>query len=130
MADTFIKKKLLSIPEKTGVYKFYNKNNDLIYVGKAKNIKKRVSSYFTKTKKNAKTTLLIKKINDIQCVVVDTEMDALLLENNLIKNYQPKYNVLLKDGKTYPWICITKDELPKVYQTRKVKNDGAEYYGP
>ena len=130
MADTFIKKKLLSIPQKTGVYKFYNKNNDLIYVGKAKNIKKRVSSYFTKTKKNAKTTLLIKKINDIQCVVVDTEMDALLLENNLIKNYQPKYNVLLKDGKTYPWICITQDELPKVYQTRKVKNDGSEYYGP
>ena len=130
MADTLIKKKLLSIPQKTGVYKFYNKNNDLIYVGKAKNIKKRVSSYFTKTKKNAKTTLLIKKINDIQCVVVDTEMDALLLENNLIKNYQPKYNVLLKDGKTYPWICITKDELPKVYQTRKVKNDGSEYYGP
>ena len=130
MAETFIKKKLLSIPQKTGIYKFYNKNNDLIYVGKAKNIKKRVSSYFTKTKKNAKTTLLIKKINDIQCVVVDTEMDALLLENNLIKNYQPKYNVLLKDGKTYPWICITKDELPKVYQTRKVKNDGSEYYGP
>ena len=119
-----------TIPSKIGVYRFYDKKNVLVYVGKAKNLKARVSSYFSKNKLDEKTSVLINKITRINYILVPTEMDALLLENNLIKTYKPKYNVLLKDGKTYPWICISADEFPKVFQTRKIKKDDGEYYGP
>ena len=102
----------------------------MIYVGKAKNLKKRVSSYFNKVHDNKKTTVLVKNIVRIEHIVVETEMDALLLENNLIKKYQPRYNVLLKDDKTYPWICIKKEPFPRVFYTRRVIKDGSEYFGP
>ncbi len=124
------KNHLHDLPKEAGVYQYYDKNETLIYVGKAKNIKKRVRSYFNKQTHNTKTASLIKKITSIKYIIVDTEMDALLLENNLIKQYQPKYNVLLKDGKTYPWICIKKEKFPKVFQTRTLKKDGSEYFGP
>ena len=121
---------LKNIPDKAGVYQYYDKNKDLLYVGKAKNLKKRVSSYFTKTQEHGKTKVLVSKIQDIKYVVVATEMDALLLENNLIKKHQPKYNVMLKDGKTYPWICIKNEPFPRIFQTRTVIKDGSEYFGP
>ena len=121
---------LKNIPDKAGVYQYYDKNQDLLYVGKAKNLKKRVSSYFTKTQEHGKTKVLVGKIQDIKYVVVATEMDALLLENNLIKKHQPKYNVMLKDGKTYPWICIKNELFPRIFQTRTVIKDGSEYFGP
>ena len=119
-----------TLPNKAGVYQYYDKQERLLYVGKAKNLKKRVSSYFTKKQGHGKTKVLVSKIHDIKCVVVATEMDALLLENNLIKKRQPKYNVLLKDGKTYPWICIKNEPFPRVFQTRNVVKDGSEYFGP
>ena len=118
------------IPEKSGVYRYYDKNEALLYVGKAKNLKKRVSSYFKKKQEHGKTKVLISKIQDIQYVVVPTEIDALLLENNLIKKHQPKYNVALKDGKTYPWICIKNEPFPRIFQTRNVIKDGSAYFGP
>ena len=121
---------LKNIPDKSGIYQYYDKNQDLLYVGKAKNLKKRVSSYFTKTQEHGKTKVLVGKIQDIKYVVVATEMDALLLENNLIKKHQPKYNVMLKDGKTYPWICIKNELFPRIFQTRTVIKDGSEYFGP
>ena len=121
---------LKALPESTGVYEYYDKNQRLIYVGKAKNLKRRISSYFIKNQQNKKTRLLVSKIQDIKYLIVDTEMDALLLENNLIKKHQPKYNVLLKDGKTYPWICIKNEPFPRVFQTRSVLADGSEYFGP
>src|SRR5690606_18823126 len=102
----------------------------LLYVGKAKNLKKRVSSYFNKTQDNGKTRILVKKITNIKHIVVKTETDALLLENNLIKNYQPRYNVMLKDDKSYPWICIKNERFPRVFPTRRMIKDGSEYYGP
>jgi len=119
-----------NLPNKAGVYQYYDKNKSLLYVGKAKNLKKRVSSYFKKKQEHGKTRVLISKIQDIKYIVVATEMDALLLENNLIKKYQPKYNVLLKDGKTYPWICIKNESFPRIFQTRNVIKDGSEYFGP
>jgi len=118
------------LPQEPGVYQFYDKEDKILYVGKAKNLKKRVSSYFTKNHDNAKTGVLVKKICSIKHIVVETETDALLLENNLIKKYQPRYNVLLKDGKTYPWICIKKEAFPRVFSTRRVIKDGSEYFGP
>ena len=118
------------MPEKTGVYQFFDQNNQLLYVGKAKNLKKRVNSYFVKKTYNKKTLVLKSKISNIKYIVVSSEVDALLLENNLIKKHQPKYNVLLKDDKTYPWICIKKENLPRVFRTRKIINDGSEYFGP
>tara|TARA_B100000902_G_scaffold399608_1_gene471307 strand:- start:41 stop:1777 length:1737 start_codon:yes stop_codon:yes gene_type:complete len=121
---------LSSIPSSAGVYQFFDVNDKIIYIGKAKNLKKRVSSYFYKKHDYAKTKVMISKIDNIKYFVVDNEIDALLLENNLIKKYQPKYNVRLKDDKTYPWICITNDNIPKVIQTRKISNDGSEFYGP
>ena len=121
---------LKNIPNRAGIYQYYDKNQDLLYVGKAKNLKKRVSSYFTKTQEHRKTRVLVGKIQDIKYVVVTAEMDALLLENNLIKKHQPKYNVMLKDGKTYPWICIKNEPFPRVFQTRTVIKDGSEYFGP
>ena len=122
---------LSNLPEKPGVYKFYDDTGTIIYVGKAKNLKKRVSSYFHKEKKESgKINVLVKKISDIHYTVVDTEFDALLLENNLIKELQPRYNVLLKDDKTYPWICIKKERFPRIFQTRNMIKDGSSYFGP
>ena len=122
--------KLKTLPEKPGIYQYFDAGGTIIYVGKAKNLKKRVSSYFNKTQDNGKTVMLVKRIADIQYMVVDTELDALLLENNLIKKYQPKYNIQLKDDKTYPWICIKKEPFPRVFSTRNVIRDGSNYYGP
>jgi excinuclease ABC subunit C len=119
-----------TLPNKPGVYQYYDKDDKLLYIGKAKNLKKRVSSYFTKQHDSAKTRVLVKKIVTIKHIVVDTETDALLLENNLIKKYQPRYNILLKDDKTYPWICIKKERYPRVFSTRRMIKDGSEYFGP
>lgn len=119
-----------SLPETPGVYQYYDKENTLLYVGKAKNLKKRVSSYFTKEHDNARLRLLVKKINDIKTVKVNTELDALLLENNLIKNLKPRYNVNLRDDKTYPWIIIKNERFPRIFYTRKQIKDGSEYFGP
>ena len=119
-----------NIPKKPGVYKFYDQSYKIIYVGKAKNLNKRVASYFIKTHKNLKTKNLVSRISDVKYVVVETEIDALLLENNLIKQYQPKYNVLLKDDKSYPWICISNERFPRVFKTRNIVKNGSEYYGP
>lgn len=128
--DENIKKILVSLPENPGVYQHLNSEGTILYVGKAKNIKKRVSSYFHKEPENAKTRLLVRQIVDIKYIVVDTDFDALLLENNLIKKYQPKYNILLRDDKTYPWIKITKERFPRIFSTRHVTRDGSSYYGP
>lgn len=130
MSKESLKILLKTIPNSPGVYQYYDADGNIIYVGKAKNLKKRVSSYFTKTHDYGKTRILVKKIADIKHIVVDTETDALLLENNLIKKYQPRYNVMLKDDKSYPWICIKKERFPRVFSTRRVIKDGSEYFGP
>ena len=130
MKSDAIEIQIKSLPEVPGVYQYFDKQEKIIYIGKAKNLKKRVSSYFNKIQDNHKTRLLVKNIVRIEHVVVDSEMDALLLENNLIKKYKPKYNILLKDDKTYPWICIKKEPFPRVFFTRRVMNDGSEYFGP
>ncbi len=122
--------KLTTIPNLPGVYQFFNDSNKIIYIGKAKNLKNRVSSYFQKTLISQKTKNLVKNICSIKHVVVSSESDALLLENSLIKKFQPKYNVLLRDDKTYPWICIKKERFPRIIFTRKLIKDGSEYYGP
>ena len=122
--------RLKTLPSNTGIYKFYDKVGNILYVGKAKNIKKRVGSYFRSNHKNFKTNLLVKQIFKIENIIVETEMDALLLENNLIKKLKPKYNVLLKDDKTYPWICIIRNPRPKIFLTRKINNKSGEYFGP
>ncbi len=119
-----------SLPDKPGVYQYFDKDQKIIYVGKAKNLKKRVSSYFTKQTDYGKLAILVRRIADIKFVVVDTEFDALLLENNLIKKYQPRYNVMLKDDKSYPWICIKNERFPRVFSTRHVLKDGSDYFGP
>lgn len=119
-----------TLPESAGVYQYLNKDGVIIYVGKAKNLKKRVSSYFTKSHDNFKTAMLVKKIAQINHIVVTNESEALLLENNLIKSLQPRYNILLKDDKSYPWICIKKEAFPRVFYTRKFIKDGSEYFGP
>lgn len=125
-----LKDQIKQIPNSPGVYQYFDKNEVIIYVGKAKDLKKRVSSYFTKSQDNAKTMILVRKIVTIKYLVVETEMDALLLENNLIKKYLPKYNIQLKDDKTYPWICVTKEAFPRIFATRRVIKDGSKYYGP
>ena len=130
MKSAAIDIQLKTLPDSAGVYQYYDKQNRLLYVGKAKNLKKRVSSYFTKTHDNNRTRVLVKHIDRIEHIVVPTEMDALLLENSLIKKHQPRYNVMLKDDKTYPWICIKKEPFPRVFPTRKVIKDGSEYFGP
>ena len=119
-----------TLPESPGIYKFFNNENEIIYIGKAINLKKRVGSYFNKNHTHFRTKLLVKQIIRVENIVVETEMDALLLENNLIKKFKPKYNVLLKDDKTYPWICIQKEPSPKIFYTRKVEKNRGEYYGP
>nr|WP_294934147.1 excinuclease ABC subunit UvrC [uncultured Flavobacterium sp.] len=119
-----------TLPDSPGVYQYYDKEGKILYVGKAKNIKKRVGSYFNKVHDNAKTNVLVKKIISIKHIVVPTETDALLLENNLIKKLQPRYNVLLRDDKTYPWICIKNERFPRIFSTRKMIKDGSEYFGP
>jgi len=118
------------LPLDPGVYKFFDSLHNLIYVGKANHLKKRVSSYFQKTHLDAKTRVLVKQIKSIEWLVVDSEIDALLLENNLIKQHKPRYNILLKDDKTYPWICIKKEPFPRVFLTRKKTNDNSQYFGP
>lgn len=118
------------LPDQPGIYQYFDSTGKIIYVGKAKNLKKRVSSYFTKNQQNRKTVLLVRSIADIRHMVVETEQDALLLENNLIKKYQPRYNIRLKDDKTYPWIVIKNERFPKVFQTRNVIRDGSTYFGP
>ncbi len=124
--DTAIK----NLPESPGVYQFKDSSGKIIYVGKAKNLKKRVNSYFSKSHDKGKTAVLVRRIHHIEHIVVDSEQDALLLENNLIKNYQPRYNVLLKDDKTFPWIVIKNETFPRVQSTRNRINDGSEYFGP
>jgi excinuclease ABC subunit C len=120
-----------TLPDNPGVYQYYDAEQRIIYVGKAKNLKKRVSSYFNKDQyENGKTQVLVRKIADIKYIIVNSEIDALLLENNLIKKYQPRYNVLLKDDKTYPWICITNEPFPRVFSTRHIVKDGSQYFGP
>jgi len=118
------------LPDQPGIYQYFDQSGKIIYVGKAKNLKKRVSSYFKKTQENRKTELLVRNIADIRHLVVETEQDALLLENNLIKKYQPRYNIRLKDDKTYPWIVIKNERFPRVFQTRNVIKDGSSYFGP
>ncbi len=124
-----IKETIKTLPDKPGVYLYLNNRNEVIYVGKAKNLKKRVASYFTKNN-TGKTKILVNNIRDFNYVVVESENDALLLENNLIKKYKPRYNVLLKDDKSFPWICIKKEHFPRVFFTRSKVNDGSEYFGP
>ncbi len=119
-----------TLPEKPGVYQYFDESGNILYVGKAKNLKKRVGSYFVKNHDQYKTKVLVKKIHHIKHIVVNSESDALLLENNLIKELQPRYNILLKDDKSYPWICIKKEPFPRVFSTRKMIKDGSEYFGP
>ena len=125
-----LKQKLEVLPNDPGVYQYYNAEGNLLYIGKAKSLRKRVSSYFNKVHDNHKTNVLVKQIADIKYIVVETEYDALLLENNLIKKHQPKYNILLKDDKTYPWIAIRHEDFPRVMVTRKPVKDGSVYFGP
>ncbi len=124
-----VKQKLAALPSKPGVYRYFDKNGTLIYVGKAKNLRRRVSSYFNK-EQFGKTRVLVSKIADLEYSIVDSESEALLLENTMIKQYKPRYNIMLKDDKTYPWICIKKEAFPRVFLTRKKVNDGSDYYGP
>lgn len=119
-----------TLPDGPGIYQYFDKDGKLLYVGKAKNLKKRVSSYFNKTHDNARTNVMVRKIVTIKHVVVSSESDALLLENNMIKKLQPRFNVMLKDDKTYPWICIKKEPFSRIFSTRKMIKDGSEYFGP
>jgi excinuclease ABC subunit C len=130
MSISHLELQIQTLPELPGVYQYFDKDNKILYVGKAKSLKKRVSSYFTKSHENYKTSVLVKKIVRIEHIVVATETDALLLENNLIKKLQPRYNILLKDDKSYPWICIKKEPFSRIFSTRKMIKDGSEYFGP
>ena len=130
MTKEVLKQQVSSLPNEPGVYQYYNEQLDIIYVGKAKDLKKRVSSYFRKNVDSRKTKNLVNAIHSLKHIVVPTESDALILENTLIKEHQPKYNILLRDDKTYPWICIKKERYPRVFATRKVIQDGSEYFGP
>jgi excinuclease ABC subunit C len=121
---------LKTLPNKPGVYQHLDKNGKILYIGKAKDLKKRVSSYFTKGHDSARIRVMVSKIEDIRTIITETEFDALLLENNLIKEYQPRYNINLKDDKTYPWICIKKEPFPRIFPTRNPIKDGSEYFGP
>ena len=125
-----LKNKIAALPETPGVYQYFNANDEIIYVGKAKNLKRRVSSYFTKTHDSNKTAVLVKNIASLKYIIVNTEEEALLLENNLIKKYRPRYNVMLKDDKSYPSICITNEPFPRVFKTRNIVKNGSQYFGP
>jgi excinuclease ABC subunit C len=126
----YLKQLIRVLPDSPGVYQYFDETGKIIYVGKAKNLKKRVSSYFTKEPENAKTRILVRKIQEIKHIVVNSEQDALLLENNLIKKYQPRYNVLLKDDKSFPWIVVKNERFPRVFSSRQVIKDGSDYFGP
>ncbi len=126
----YLKNLIRVLPESPGVYQYFDDSGKILYVGKAKNLRKRVSSYFQKEPENAKTRILVRKICDIKHIVVSSEQDALLLENNLIKKYQPRYNVLLKDDKSFPWIVVKNEPFPRVFSTRQIIKDGSEYFGP
>ena len=126
----YLHSKVSALPEEPGVYQYFDESGKIIYIGKAKNLKKRVQSYFFKEQESVKTRILVRKIEDIRYIVVETETDALLLENNLIKKHKPRYNVLLKDDKSYPWICVKKEPFPRVFQIRNIVKDGSAYYGP
>jgi len=128
--NTDLQNLIRSLPSYPGIYQYLDKDGKIIYVGKAKNIKKRVANYFTKTHSSGKLRLLVKKIEHVEFIVTDSEMDALLLENNLIKKHQPRYNIQLKDDKTFPWLCIKNEPFPRVFPTRHLIKDGSEYYGP
>ncbi len=128
--QTSLELQIQTLPDNPGVYQYFDKDDKVLYVGKAKNLKKRVSSYFTKSHDNYKTSVLVKKIASIKHIVVTSESDALLLENNLIKKLQPRYNILLKDDKSYPWICIKNEPFSRIFPTRRMIKDGSEYYGP
>ncbi|MGB7842086.1 MAG: excinuclease ABC subunit UvrC [Salinimicrobium sp.] len=130
MESNSVELHLKTLPESPGVYQYFDKNGRILYVGKAKNLKKRVTSYFTKNNDSHRIRVMVKKIHEIRHIVVNSETDALLLENNLIKKHQPRFNVMLKDDKTYPWICIKNERFPRVFPTRKLVKDGSEYYGP
>ena len=127
--DELLKNKIDTLPESPGVYQYFNSKGVIIYVGKAKNLKRRVSSYFNKTHESLKTKKLVQQIAEIEYIVVNSENEALLLENNLIKRYQPHYNILLKDGKSYPWLCITHEKFPRVFKTRTLTKN-ADFFGP
>ncbi|KAF0239036.1 MAG: excinuclease ABC subunit [Prolixibacteraceae bacterium] len=126
----YLKSLVSVLPNKPGIYQFFDNVNTIIYIGKAKDLKKRVSSYFTKTHDHRKTAILVRNITDIKHLVVESEQDALLLENNLIKKYQPRYNIQLKDDKSFPWICIKNELFPRVFKTRELERDGSKYFGP
>jgi len=128
-AEAKFKSILSLLPDKPGVYQFVDSGGTILYVGKAKNLRKRVTSYFSKNQ-SGKTKVLLKKTDNIRHIVVDNESDALLLENNLIKRHQPRYNILLKDDKTFPWICIKKEPFPRIFSTRNTVKDGSQYFGP
>ncbi len=130
MENSKLELQLKTLPENPGVYQYFDKNGKILYVGKAKNLKKRVTSYFTKNNDSHRIRVMVKKIHEIRHIVVSSETDALLLENNLIKKHQPRFNVMLKDDKTYPWICIKNERFPRVFATRRLVKDGSEYYGP
>jgi excinuclease ABC subunit C len=130
MEENKLEVQLKTLPENPGVYQYFDKNGRILYVGKAKNLKKRVTSYFTKNNDSHRIRVMVKKIHEIRHIVVSSETDALLLENNLIKKHQPRFNVMLKDDKTYPWICIKNERFPRVFATRRLVKDGSEYYGP
>ena len=119
-----------TLPDQPGIYKYYDASGELLYVGKAKQLRKRVSSYFTKQAQNQKTLELVKRIERIEFTIVNTEQDAFLLENSLIKEFRPRFNILLKDDKTYPFIVIRKEHFPRVFLTRQKINDGSSYLGP
>ncbi len=130
-ANTYLQRILDRIPDNPGIYQYFDKDGNIIYIGKAKNLKRRVHSYFNKQHEDSpKTRILVSKIADIKYTIVDNEMEALLLENNLIKQYKPRYNILLKDDKSYPSICIKKERFPRIFMTRKIVRDGSEYFGP
>lgn len=128
--DEHLREKVNKLPGNPGVYQYFDSNGVIIYIGKAKNLKNRVLSYLNKSNQSDKTRILVNKIADLRYIVVNSEQDALLLENNLIKKYKPRYNILLKDDKTYPWICIKKEPFPRVFMTRRYVHDGSEYFGP
>src|SRR5690606_11414801 len=124
-----IKSRVSALPDKPGVYQFIDASGTILYVGKARSLRKRVGSYFTKNQ-SGKTRVMLSRAADLRHIVVDNESEALLLENSLIKKHQPRYNILLKDDKTYPWICVKNEHFPRVFMTRKLIADGSAYFGP